>query len=260
MRGNRKLNPRIYQPTYLLNAAIAASIKRWLDKMLPCGGDASVLDVGCGEMPYRELFEERCAKYVGCDLYSNREGVVRCPADDLAFESASFDAIVCFQVLEHVTEPWRVIEECARVTRQGGTLILTAPFMFPYHGSPYDYYRYTASGLRHLAERAGYTVKAIEPQCDTLPTLLMLWNVQVARFAGVLTARRLLRPIGRAIECLFFSATNLIGAVVSLIGDERFIERGFPGPANYVLVAERTANTVAHAVAPCVQSDSRYPK
>ena len=222
---------------------MVASISRWADKTLPLGGNARILDVGCGEMLYRELFEGRCAEYIGCDLYPKCEDVMKCPADDLAFESASFDTIVCFQVLEHVTEPWRVIEECARVTREGGTLILTVPFMFPYHASPYDYYRYTASGLRHLAERAGYTVKAIEPQCDTLPTLLMLWNVQVARFTGVITAMRLLRPIGRTIECVIFSAANLVGFAVSRIGTERFVERGFPGPANYILVAERAKTT-----------------
>lgn len=243
MPRNRKLNPGIHQPTYLLNSAMAESIERWLDKQLPRGGDARVLDVGCGEMPYRELFERRCADYIGCDLYSELDDVVKCPADDLAFEDASFDTIVCFQVLEHVTEPWRVIEECARVTRPGGTLILTVPFMFPYHASPYDYYRYTTSGLRHLAERAGYTVKAIEPQCDTLPTLLMLWNVQVARFTGALTARRLLRHVGLAIQFVLFSAANLMGSALSRTRVERFIERGFPGPANYILVAERNMIT-----------------
>ena len=218
---------------------MVASIMLWLDKTLPRGSNARVLDVGCGEMPYRELFEGRCSEYVGCDLYSKLNDVVKCPADNLAFEDASFDTIVCFQVLEHVTEPWRVIEECARVTRSGGALLLTVPFMFPYHGSPYDYYRYTASGLRHLVERAGYSVEAIEAQCYTLPTILMLWNVQVARITGVLTARRGLRLIGHAIGFVLFSAANLVGSLLACARVERFLERGFPGPANYILIAKR---------------------
>lgn len=222
---------------------MVTSITRWLDKKLGRGSDARVLDVGCGEMPYRELFEGRCSEYIGCDLYSKRNDVVKCPADNLAFEDASFDTIVCFQVLEHMTEPWRVIEECARVTRLGGTLIMTVPFMFPFHASPHDYYRYTASGLRHLAERAGYTVETIEAQCYTLPTFLMLWNVQVARITGILTARRGLRLIGHAIGFVFFSAANLVGSALACARVERFFERGFPGPANYILIAKRTKIT-----------------
>lgn len=224
---------------------MAESIERWLDKELPRGGDARVLDVGCGEMPYRELFEGRCADYIGCDLYSKLDDVVKCPADDLAFEDASFDTIVCFQVLEHVTKPWRVIEECARVTRPGGTLILTVPFMFPYHASPYDYYRYTTSGLRHLAERAGYTVKAIEPQCDTLPTLLMLWNVQVSRMLGSLSTKTKLRHLSTAIAGILFTPVNLLGTALARASVESYFARGYPGPANYILIAKRKAITEA---------------
>lgn len=219
---------------------MAKSIERWLNKKLPLGGGARVLDVGCGEMPYRELFEGRCAEYVGCDMYSSLDHIVKCPADNLSFDKASFDTIVCFQVLEHVTNPRQVIEECARVTRPGGTLILTAPFIYPFHASPHDYYRYTASGLRYLVERAGYTVESVETQLDTLPTLLMLWNVHVTCFTGPLTVSWTLRPIGRAIEFVLFSITNIMGFILSRVPAERFVEKSFPGPANYILVAERT--------------------
>src|SRR5207247_4481189 len=105
--------------------------------------DGRILDVGCGHQPYRSLFRGRCAGYIGCDMYTVIGGAVTCHADKLAFNEATFEAVVCFQVLEHVQEPWLVIEECARVLKPTGVLLLTAPFIFPYHSSPDDFYRYT---------------------------------------------------------------------------------------------------------------------
>lgn len=41
------------------------------------------------------------------------------------FPPSSFDAVVSFSVLEHVTEPWTVIEQVGRLLKPGGTLFMT---------------------------------------------------------------------------------------------------------------------------------------
>ena len=48
-----------------------------------------------------------------------------------------------------------MVSEIARILRPGGVCIISAPFMVPYHTDPDDYFRYTTSGLRSLAEDAG---------------------------------------------------------------------------------------------------------
>ncbi len=61
-----------------------------------------------------------------------------------------YDCIVLSEVLEHVHTPQAAIASIFASLRSGGTLILTAPFLFPIHDRPYDYYRYTRFGLAHL--------------------------------------------------------------------------------------------------------------
>ena len=69
---------------------------------------------------------------------------------------ASFDVVLCTQVLEHVAEPARVLAELRRVLATGGELWLTVPFVGELHEEPHDHYRYTSYGLRGLCERAGF--------------------------------------------------------------------------------------------------------
>ena len=54
------------------------------------------------------------------------------------------------QVLEHCIRPWQVAEEFERVVKKDGLIQIEVPFCFPYHSAPYDFFRYTYSGLRSL--------------------------------------------------------------------------------------------------------------
>ena len=45
----------------------------------------------------------------------------------LPLATASFDAVLCFETVEHLAQPARLVAELGRVTRPGGTLILTTP-------------------------------------------------------------------------------------------------------------------------------------
>ena len=53
---------------------------------------------------------------------------------------ASFDAIMCVEVFEHLPEPIKAIQEFARLLKPGGLLILTAPFCSLTHLAPYHFY------------------------------------------------------------------------------------------------------------------------
>ena len=63
------------------------------------------------------------------DLVSD---ITEIPAPD-----ASFDAILCSEVLEHIPEPTHALDEFMRLLRPGGTLILSAPFASLVHFAPY---------------------------------------------------------------------------------------------------------------------------
>jgi len=133
-----------------------------------------LLDLGCGGKPYYDLFANRIMGYLGLDYPPTHlavEEVARVAMADvygdgahLPLRSEIVDTVLCTQTLEHVPEPWTVMDEIARVLRPGGHLILTVPLEWGLHGEPYDFYRYTMYGLRHLAERSGLVVKYIRPR------------------------------------------------------------------------------------------------
>ena len=51
----------------------------------------------------------------------------------------SFDTILCTEVLEHLPDPNKAINELTRLLKSGGKLILTAPFASLVHFAPYHY-------------------------------------------------------------------------------------------------------------------------
>jgi len=123
-----------------------------------------LLDVGCGEAPYRRLFKSKVRNYITLDVqrYSNLNLVA--DGCNLPIRDEIFDAVLCIQVLEHVAEPRKILEEIFRVLRPRGILGISAPQSYIIHMEPHDYYRYTKYGLRYLLEKAGLEICEIEPQ------------------------------------------------------------------------------------------------
>jgi len=123
-----------------------------------------MIDVGCGQQPYRQYFEH-VARMTACD-YDGSRGTVdfSCPAHAIPVAAESFDAILCTEVLEHVPDPLAVWREFHRILRPGGKVLLTTPAYWPPHELPYDFYRYPEHGLRHLATTAGFEVKEMWPR------------------------------------------------------------------------------------------------
>lgn len=67
---------------------------------------------------------------------------------EMAFEDASFDFVVCPAILEHVPYPQKAIAEMHRILKANGEIWVEIPFNQPYHPSPQDYWRVTPEGLR----------------------------------------------------------------------------------------------------------------
>lgn len=154
----------------------------WLEKTLadlPPG--ARILDAGAGELRNRPL----CAhlSYVSQD-FCQYEGIgdgkglqtgqwdtsridLVCDIAAIPESDSSFDAILCSEVLEHIPNPTRALDEFARLLKPGGKLILTAPFASMVHLAPYYYctgfshYWYE----HHLIER-GFQIEKLIPNGD----------------------------------------------------------------------------------------------
>ena len=123
-----------------------------------------VLDLGCGNRPYAELFPPALA-YIAYDL-DTRGSLpdVAGTALSLPFVDASFDAVFSTQVLEHVPEPLVMLREIERVLRPGGVLICSAPQYWRLHEEPHDFFRYTRYGLTYLLQNAGFEVQTMQAE------------------------------------------------------------------------------------------------
>jgi SAM-dependent methyltransferase len=186
-----------------------------------------VIDVGCGQQPYRPYLRG-FKRYIGFDSIDapDRGANPDVLGDALAlpFASGCADGILCTEVIEHVTDPAGMLSEFARVLGPEGSVLLTSPFTWHLHDEPHDYWRFTEFGLRLLFERAGFRVMALRPTNG---------------FAGALLQSQcylLLQGTGRL---RFFTRPFvwLLQTVAMMIG---FLDRNRRMTSNYVVWARKS--------------------
>jgi len=107
----------------------------------------SVLVVGAGEDPYRDVFLAS-ETYIRSDLV-RRPGCTDVVADGIAlpFRDGSFQCTVATEVLEYVQQPEAFATELYRILSAEGLAVITVPFVFQEHG---DYWRPTRRALGDL--------------------------------------------------------------------------------------------------------------
>lgn len=124
-----------------------------------------VLDVGAGSCPYRKFFEH--CQYKAQDFTQLQPDQLRhggygqidyvCDAADIPVDANTFDAVICTEMLEHVAEPVKVLDEFGRILKPGGKLFLTAPLGSGLHQEPHHYYGgYTPYWYRRFLPGAGF--------------------------------------------------------------------------------------------------------
>jgi len=68
----------------------------------------------------------------------------------LPFNEKTFDFVISDQVIEHLEDPQKAVNESRRVLKQGGIAIRTTCFINYVHPSPEDYWRFSVSALKYL--------------------------------------------------------------------------------------------------------------
>ena len=126
------------------------------------------LDIGAQNGPYAAHFPHRVAldirRGIGVQIIGDTQA--------LGIADATFDVVLCTEVLEHLPEPQQAVDEMFRVLKPGGQLLLTTRFLFPIHDAPHDYFRYTKYGLRHLLRR--FEILELHEETDAVGTLAVL--------------------------------------------------------------------------------------
>ena len=129
-----------------------------------CRGNC--LDAGCGDMPYKEYILELVHNYdtIDYEAHINEIKYIGDIQDMHMIEDDTYDSIVCFEVLEHVQNPFKAVSEVKRVIKKDGIFILSVPHLSRLHAMPHDYFRYTEYGLKTLLDQSGFEVLEIKPR------------------------------------------------------------------------------------------------
>lgn len=170
-----------------------------------------LLDVGCGSKPYQSLFAVDA--YIGLDIdseASRQAGVADYFYDGktFPFDEASFDCVLCNQVLEHVFNPDEFLGELMRVLKPGGRLLLTVPFVWDEHEQPYDYARYSSFGLRALLEKQGFHIIQHKKLGADASILFQLANAYLYKITQDFP-----RPVKLLLTVSVMALINLVGLV-----------------------------------------------
>jgi SAM-dependent methyltransferase len=147
-----------------------------------------IYDLGAGESPYKEYFLNYADRYVAVDwagsYHDTKADIVADLNQPLPIESEVADTVVSLSVMEHLREPQLMLNEAFRILKSGGSIVLQVPWQWWVHEAPYDFFRYTPYGLKHLLEQAGFVHIVVEPQSGYFTTAVLKWNYFTRRFVG----------------------------------------------------------------------------
>jgi SAM-dependent methyltransferase len=192
------------------------------DDYIPQIASGHVLDLGCGRGDSIDQFRNvnPSMTWVGVDIERSPEVKARVRSDaefhtfdgiHLPFEDASFDAVYCKQVLEHVRAPEPLLAEVARVLRPGGALAGSTSQLEPYHS--YSTWNYTPYGLSLLLDSAGLSLAEVRPGIDSLAVIVNR-GVGMRGFTRRWWSRE--SPLNRVVDA-FGRVRRLDGAQVNAI-------------------------------------------
>jgi SAM-dependent methyltransferase len=229
-----RLDPPRSSPTYAVRAPLARWLREEAERAHADLGSFRLLDVGCGQKPYEPLFSPFAASYVGVDPVENPRAELRGPVEALPAEDASFDVVLCIQVLEHCDDPRQAVRELRRVTAPGGRVLASTHGVMAYHPSPTDYWRWTHAGLEKLfADDADWASVRVVPASGTTACLGMIASLYLD-----LALRR--AHVGAVAKPIVSALNGLAGIV-----DGRSPRLREPGPgtlfANFHVTAEVAA-------------------
>jgi len=198
-----------------------------------------VLDIGCADRWVERRLAPRC-QYIGIDspitglqIYQSRPDVFA-EASQLPVADAVIDAVVIFEVVEHLRFPHEALSEIARVLTPKGRLILTMPFLYPIHDAPHDFQRFTIHGLARELEMAGFEVDSMEPSLGAAETTGLIGCLTLGGVAIQAVQRRSLSMV---LIPLLVAAVPVVNLLAWLMG--RLLPSWPAVTAGYVVAAHK---------------------
>jgi SAM-dependent methyltransferase len=165
-----RVAPSRWQYDYLTLSRLSRDVRALVGELPEASGRVA-LDLGSDKSPYRELLTSRGYEVKTLDITRDGGADYAGTAEQTGLPDASFDLVLCTQVLEHSMDPWSAAREIRRILRPGGYAILSAPHVWFYHPHPTDHWRFTQEGMVHLCREAGLEPLVLLAQGGSILTL-----------------------------------------------------------------------------------------
>jgi len=204
---------------------------RWLKKSMQKSLkylQGSCVDIGSGNSPYKNMVLSVVNKYIAIDKSEinkhmfkySKEEFLNGDVKNLPLEDSSIDCVIFTQVLEHIDEPFKALDEIKRVLKKDGILILSVPFIYQAHAVPYDYFRFSEYGLKKIMNDYEFEILEFHYQGYFGTTIISIINGFVWEVASKNKTIRnlLLLPF----LLLFFSFNNLFGMILDIIKNKNY--------------------------------------
>ena len=191
-------------------SGLAGARGDFLDE-LPQAQKSRILEIGCGSGETGALAFQRgiASDYIGVELFPAAAAVAAKVLTDVKigdaekmsfdWQPASFDALILSEVLEHLVDPWGLVERLSVYVRPGGLIMVSSPNVSHYgivkelilgrfeltgHG-PMDRTHmrwFTPKSYAALVERAGFTVRSVRPVTPFAARTRLLSKLTGGRF------------------------------------------------------------------------------
>ena len=169
LKSSLKKFDKFYNLLLLLFGVLPSSkYFKFKKKFLNPGDEEIVVNLGAGPSGSRN------PRVLNADIFPFEHVDIICDAHNLPFKDNSVDKIVALGMLEHVTNPVRVLEEIHRSLKPNGQVLCCLPFLQPFHAAPNDYSRWTHFGVRQIFSE----FSSIEVSVGVGATSSLLWIFQ----------------------------------------------------------------------------------
>lgn len=152
---------------------------------------SKIIDISAGNRPYKDLFAH--CEYFSHEFEGNKDIIDSFRGEtnesnniydyygdiiNLPIENNSFDYVLCTEVIEHVPDPLKAIQELTRICKIGGKIIMTAPFTSGIHQPFHFYSGFSPQFYEYVAKINKLEIKEFENQGDFFK--LMSWFIMLS--------------------------------------------------------------------------------
>lgn len=211
----QSFNPDIFglfiNPFFFARKGLYINIKKYSGEI-----KGHVLGVGCGQKPYKNLFNVE--SYIGMDIeneghdHSNEDIDVYYDTKHFPFSEKTFDSVITNQVFEHVFVPDVFLQEVYRVLKPKGKLLLTVPFLWDEHEQPNDFARYSSFGIKYQLEKNGFLIVSQSKSVNDIRVIFQMLNMYIFK-----KLRSKNKYVNVLISVLFISWFNILGQLLSFL-------------------------------------------